>query len=399
MLPARNGRIYLDHNATSPLLDRARRAMARALEEPWGASGNASSPHAYGHEARLALEQARSDVASLIGAKPREVVFVSGGTEADNLAVQGAARAADSPGHLITCAVEHPAVLAPCRYLESAGWRVTVLPVDGQGVVDPDDVRTALSPDTRLVSIMAANNETGVLQPLEAIGSLAREAGVPMHVDAVQAAGRVPVNVRQAAVDYLSISSHKMGGPIGIGALFVREGAPLAPLILGGGQEGKRRAGTEAPALAAGFAAAAAAARDGACGPPAGLRDRMEEMIRERLGGLCRVRINGLGAPRLPNTSSLTFEGIDAEALVIRMDLAGFAISTGSACSTGSSRPSHVLAAMGLGSEGIASTVRISLGPANTREEIDALVAALEAALADLAGDRGGRRIASGVTA
>ena len=377
-------RIYLDHNASSPLLAQAHEAITLALAasaRPWG---NASSPHAPGQAARVALEEARIGVARTIGAEPREVVFVSGGTEADNLAIQGVGRAwiaaGRPPNRLITSAVEHPAVLETCRHLQSEGWSVTVLPVDSDGIVDPAQARRALAGGAALVSVMAANHETGVVQPVASIAKLAREAGVLMHVDAVQAAGRIPIDVKALGVDLLSLSAHKMGGPAGIGALFVREGVELRGLMLGGSQERRRRPGTESPVLAAGFVAAARAARERDDGPHIeNLRDRMERELLLRIEG---ARVNGAGAPRLPNTSSLTISGMDNEALVIRMDLMGFALSTGSACSTGSSRPSHVLAAMGLSAADIASTIRISLGTATSASEIDALIEELPRAVA-----------------
>ncbi len=372
-------RLYLDHNATSPLRPSAREAMRAAMLKTHEGTGNASSPHVYGHAARLVIEEARRRIADLVGGDPAEVIFVSGGTEADNLAIQGVARARFAsgapPGHIITSAVEHPAVLGPCRWLETTGWRLTILPVDRDGRVDPADVASALAADTALVSVMAANNETGVLQPIAGIAAVTRAAGVPLHVDAVQAAGRIPL--RDLGADMLSISSHKIGGPAGIGALYVREGVAIEPLILGGGQERRRRAGTEAPILAAGFGAAAARARTcPGAGPMATLRDEMERRLAERIGP-GRVAVNGAGAPRLPNTSSLTLAGADAQALVIAMDLAGYAISTGSACSTGSARPSHVLAAMGLPADAAAATIRVSIGRDTPRDDLMGFVVAL----------------------
>ena len=387
-------RVYLDNNATAPLLEAAREAIESAMRAV--AFGNPSSPHAFGHEARLALEESRRELAAWLAVDPGELVFVSGGTESVNLAIQGAARAwtasGKPPGHIVTSAVEHPAVLESCRYLESTGWRLTILAVDGQGRVDPAALRSALSPDTALVSIMAANNETGVLQPGAEIAAVTRQAGVPLHVDAVQAAGRIACKPASIGADYVSISSHKMGGPVGIGALWVREGAPIKPLLLGGGQERRRRPGTESVMLAAGFAAAArAATQTPMASKVEEIRLWMERTLMERLPS---TRINGRQAPRLPNTTSLTFPGVDNETLVIRMDLEGFALSTGSACSTGSSRPSHVMAAMGLSAADAASTVRISLGPASTMPEIEELVETLCAVVTDLrqAAPVGGRR-------
>jgi cysteine desulfurase len=385
-------RVYLDHNATCPLAPEARDAMASALESASRRWGNPSSPHAFGHDARLALEESRREVAALLGAEPQEIVFVSGGTEADNLALQGAALAwragaggvSGTPGHIITSAVEHPAVLQTARHLESSGWRLCVLPVNRDGVVDLEDLRGALASRAALVSIMAANNETGVMQPIDEIAAIAREAGVPVHVDAVQAAGRIPLDVRAWPVDFLSVSSHKIGGPAGIGALYVREGAALVSPTRGGGQERRRRPGTESVLLAAGFAAAARSAKERLAKDAASmrtLRDAMEQQLASRVE---EIRFNGAGARRLPNTSSMTLPAAHNEALVIKMDLLGFAISTGSACSTGASRPSRVLAEMGLTPGEAASTVRVSLGRGNTSEQIDAFVGAMSAAAREL---------------
>jgi cysteine desulfurase len=371
--------VYVDCNASAPLRPRARAAMIEACDR-FGARGvNPSSPHHPGHEARLSLESSRETVARLLGAPARCIVFVSGGTEADNLAVQGAARAwaasRGGPGRIVTSAVEHPAVLEPCRWLAGEGGTLALLPVDAQGRVDAEAARREMGPDVALVSVMLANNETGVLQPAAEIAREARARGIPSHVDAVQAAGRVAVDVEDLGADFVSVSSHKIGGPVGIGALYVREGASLRPLMFGGGQERRRRPGTEPVALAAGFAAAAEEALPlASVHAMAALRDRLERRVLSEIPG---ARVNGAGAPRLPNTSSLSFPGVDNEALVIRMDLRGFALSTGSACSTGASRPSHVLEAMGLSPDDARATVRVSLGPDNTAEEIEALATAL----------------------
>jgi len=391
-----NRRVYLDHNASSPLLPEASAAMALAIGEAAQRWGNPSSPHAFGHEARLELERCREEVGRLIGAAAREILFVSGGTEADNLAIQGVARSwrgrGRPPGHIVTSSVEHPAVLGACRHLAASGWSITILPVGSRGLVDPDEALQALRPDTALMSIMAANNETGVLQPIHAIAKGAREAGVPVHVDAVQAVGRVPLNVEELGADLVSISSHKIGGPVGIGALWVGEGVPLTSLLFGGGQERRLRPGTESPLLACGFAAAARATRERRFPPrPSALRDRLEKGLTDRFEWM---QVNGASAPRLPNTSSLTFPGLDNEALVMKLDLLGFAISTGSACSTGSTRPSHVLAAMGLSADEIASTVRVSLGPSTTEAQVDALVEAFGRVVPELASVARGKAVA-----
>lgn len=374
---------YFDHNASSPLCPEARDAMTSALSRQWG---NPSSPHRFGHEARIALEEARADVATLIGAEPREITFVSGGTEADNLAIHGAARswlaAGHLPGHLVTSAVEHPAVLAPCRRLADEGWRLTVVPVDQDCVVDAETALSSLKPDTALISVMMANNETGAVQSIAEIATGAKRAGVRMHTDAVQAVGRMPVEPHRLGVDYLSMSSHKMGGPVGVGALWIKDPAHFRPLLTGGSQESRRRPGTEPLLLAIGFAAAARAARSrGSNDKVRMLRDRMERELHSRHPS---VRFNGDGQPRLCNTSSQTWPGLDNEAFVMRLDLAGFAVSTGSACSTGATRPSHVLAAMGRSSDEIGSTIRVSLGPDTEETGVDTLIDALSRAATEL---------------
>jgi len=374
--------IYLDHNATSPLCETSRDAMQSLLQDD-GSWGNPSSPHATGHAARIRLEEARETVADFLGGDAHEIVFVSGGTEADNLAIRGHARAASQPGHIVTSAVEHPAVLEAVAELERIGWEVTRVGVDPSGLVDPEEIRAAINPKTSLVSIMAANNETGVMQPIEDIAAIARERGVALHVDAVQAAPWVSIDVDDPAADYLSISSHKLGGPAGIGALWVREGAPVAPLLAGGGQEQRRRPGTEAVLLACGFAAATRAVQADADRTRRirALRDRFESEIARRARGVRAVRAHGAAVMRLPNTTSLMAEGLDNETLVVKLDLMGIAVSTGSACSTGSSRPSHVLAAMGLTAEQSRATIRISLGRATMPSEIERAVDAIADAI------------------
>ncbi len=374
--------IYLDHNATSPLCDEARDAM-RALMEGDAAHGNPSSPHAAGHAARIRLEESRETVADFLGGDPSEIVFVSGGTEADNLAIRGHARACERPGHIVTSAVEHPAVLEACAELERVGWEVTRVGVDASGLVDPEEIRAAITPQTSLVSIMAANNEVGVMQPIEDIAEIARERGVALHVDAVQAGPWVPLDIDDPQVDYLSISSHKLAGPAGIGALWVRAAAPLRPLLAGGGQEQRRRPGTEPVLLACGFAAAARAVRADADRSRRirALRDRLESAIARRARGGRAIRVHGASVMRLPNTTSLMAEGLDNETLVVKLDLMGIAVSTGSACSTGSARPSHVLMAMGLTPEQTRATIRVSLGRATTEAEIDRAADAIAAAI------------------
>jgi cysteine desulfurase len=361
------GRIYLDANATTPLLPEVLEAMRPFLV---GQFGNASSIHQEGQQARSAVEQARASVARLLSCRSSEVVFTSGGTESDNLAVFGSATAGD---HVISSSVEHHAVLHAVERLGERGVEVTFLPVDGEGVVCTEDVRRALRPNTRLVSVMMANNETGVLQPVEEIGRIAREAGVRFHVDAVQAAGKVAMDVEAIGCDLLSVSGHKMHGPQGTGALFVRRRTRLEPLFAGGAHERQRRAGTENVAGIVGLGKAAECAmeglRSGAVEQMRDLRDRLERGLLEVASG-----VNGGRAARVPNTSNLWFESLDGEALVIGLDLKGLAVSSGAACSSGASEPSHVLQAMGLPVERARASLRFSLHRHTTAEEIDRTV-------------------------
>ncbi len=355
---------YFDHNATTPIAPEVLEVLSRVQAEVFG---NPSSIHTPGQEARRELEAARAAVARMLGCATKEVVFTSGATEADNLAVLGVPE-----GHVITTAVEHPAVLEPAKRRMAA-----VVRVDGQGRVDPDEIRKALRQDTVLISVMHANNETGVLQPVEEIAAVAREAGVLLHSDGVQAAGRIPVDVQALGVDLYSISGHKFHAPKGVGALYVRDGVKIAARQVGGRHERERRAGTEnVPAIAAMGAAAALPRAE-----TAPLRGRLEELALERIPD---VVIHGKGVPRVPNTTNMAFLGIEAEALVIALDLAGFAVSTGAACSSGATRPSHVLEAMGVPPAVAKASIRISLGRGNTLEDVEALVCALEKAVARL---------------
>lgn len=361
--------IYLDNSATTRLDSAALEAMLPYLRERFG---NASSIHTLGQEARAAVEEARRSVAGLIGADTREVIFTSGGTEADNTALWGIRRSGYRPGnHIITSKIEHPAVLATCKMLEAAGAEVTYLPVDASGRIDPGRVAAAVRQSTILISIMQANNETGVIQPLEEIGAIARERGILVHTDAVQAVGKIPVDVRRLGVDLLSLSGHKFHGPKGVGALWVRSGVKLVPYLTGGSHERKRRAGTENVAGLVGLGAAAELARQRLSefgSRIAGLRDRLQTRI---FGDVPDVRVNGDVNHRLPHLANLSFDGIEAESAVIALDLAGVAASTGSACSSGSLEPSHVLMGMGLRAEVVQSSVRFSLCYHNTEEEID----------------------------
>jgi cysteine desulfurase len=359
-------RAYLDNNATSPLLPDVFEAMRPYFFEKFG---NASSIHQQGQQSRAAVEQAREQVAELVNCRPAEIVFTSGGTEGDNLALFGLARSGD---HVITSAVEHHAVLNSCKRLEEIGCKVTYLPVDGCALVDPDDVRRAIRPSTKLISIIFANNETGVLQTVNEIGKIAAEADVYFHSDAVQAAGKVAIDVKEIRCDLLTLTAHKMHGPQGAGALYVRKGTLLQPMLYGGRHERSRRAGTENLAGIVGLGKAAAIARqgfaDGSVERMAALRDRLERTILEIID---QVSVNSAGAPRVPNTTNIVFDCIEGEAMVIALDLKGLSVSTGAACSSGAIEPSHVLTAMGLSPDRARASLRFSLGKQNTADDID----------------------------
>jgi cysteine desulfurase len=358
-------RVYFDNSATTPVLPEVLEAMQPYFGERFG---NASSIHHHGQQTRAAVEGARESVAALLGCRAAEVVFTSGGTEADNLAIFGLVGQGD---HVITSTVEHHAVLNACKHLESDGCEVSYLPVDGRGRVDPDDVRRALRPNTKLVTIMMANNETGVLQSVHEIGKIAAEADVYFHTDAVQAAGKVPVDVSQIACDLLAISGHKIHAPQGVGALYVRKGTHLAPMLYGGRHERSRRAGTENVPGIVGLGKAAELARvglqEGDDQRLAAKRDRLERALLQ----VQSTGVNGDGAPRVPNTTSMYVDSIDGEALVIALDLQGLAVSTGAACSSGAIEPSHVLTAMGLSPDRARASIRVSLGKQNTVEDVE----------------------------
>lgn len=357
-------------------------ALLPALTEVYG---NPSSVHQDGQTARQRLESARVDICALLHCSAKDLVLVSGGTEGDNLALFGALRASTSERrHLITTAIEHPAVLNACAQLEQEGVEVTYLQPSPRGLIEPDAVRRALRPETVLVSVMHANNETGVIQRLEEIGAVARGAGVLVHSDGVQAAGKIPVDLSSLPVDLYTISGHKFYAPKGVGALYVRQGVTLKPVQYGGRHERSRRAGTEnVPGIIAMGAAARLAALNLGAEPvrQAGLRDRLERGILSRIAD---VRLNGADAPRVPNTTNIAFDGVDGEAMVIALDLRGFALSTGSACSSGAVEPSHVLTAMGLSRDQARSSLRFSLGRVNTEEQVDELIEAVAAAAAHL---------------
>jgi cysteine desulfurase len=372
-------RAYFDNNATTPIAPAVREAVVSCLDETYG---NASSIHQFGQAAKQRLEAARRHLAALTGAKPAEIVFTGGGTEADNMAILGVVRAAaGTHKHVITTTIEHPAVLAPCGQLEREGVAITRVPVGASGVVDPDDVFRALRPETVLVSIMHANNEIGTIQP---IAGIAARLDVPLHVDGVQALGKIPVDLAALGVDLYSMSAHKLYAPKGVGALYVRKGTRLAPLSFGGHHERDRRPGTENVPGIAGFGAAAElASRDLSqeVVQMAAWRDRLENAILDRIP---ESGVNGARGSRTPNTTNIYFDGIDGEALVIALDLRGFAVSTGSACSSGAVTPSHVLTAIGLSAERARASIRFSLGRFNTVEQVDSLVEAIEASVAHL---------------
>jgi len=358
-------RVYLDNNATTPVLPEVLEAMLPCFGEHFG---NASSIHHHGQETRGAVERARESVAALLGCRASEVVFTSGGTEGDNLAIFGLARSGD---HVITSTIEHHAVLSACKHLAAKGCEVTHIPVDGRGLVDPADVKRAIRPNTKLITVMFANNETGVVQPVAEIGAIAAEADIYFHTDAVQAAGKIPIDVNKVGCDLLTISGHKVHGPQGVGALYVRKGTQLEPMLFGGSHERSRRAGTEnvpgIVGLGKAVELAIAGFERGDDRKMAAARDHLE---RELLA-LDATGLNGDGAPRVPNTTNIYFDGIEGEALVIALDLKGLAVSTGAACSSGAIEPSHVLTAMGLRTNRAKASIRFSLGKQNSVEDVD----------------------------
>lgn len=372
-------RIYLDNNATTPVLPEVFEAMRPYFGDRFG---NASSIHHRGQETRAAVEDARESVATLLGCSASEIIFTSGGTESDNLAVAGLVGAGD---HVITSSIEHHAVLYACNHMEEVGCEVTVLPVDGRGLVDPDAVRRALRPNTRLITVMMANNETGVLQPVEEIGKVGAEAGVVFHTDAVQAAGKVAIDVERIGCHALSLSGHKIHAPQGVGALYVRKGTRIQPLLYGGRHERSRRAGTENVPGIVGLGKAAEMAKIALdrCDDrkTAAKRDRLEQGI---LAQVDEAGVNGDRATRVPNTSNIHFDHIEGEALVIALDLKGLAVSTGAACSSGAIEPSHVLVAMGLRADQARASIRFSLGKQTTEEDIDLALALVPETVARL---------------
>jgi len=374
--------IYMDHNATTPVRPEVLEAMLPFYGPVYG---NASSLHGFGREAKDGLERAREQVAKVLGARPDEVCFTGGGTEADNLAVKGMAWANRERGdHLITSQVEHHAVFNTCEYLEKQGFKVTYLPVDSEGRVDPGDVEKAITKETLLVSIMQANNETGTVQPIAEVGRIARKRGVYFHTDAVQAFTKLPTRVDELGVDLLSLSGHKIYGPKGVGCLYIRKGTKLDSLVHGGHHERNRRAGTENVPAIVGLGKAAelgAGEMNEEAKKLATLRDRLQEGILARIP---EVRVNARNTRRLPGTLSVCFNYVEGESILLGLDLKGIAASSGSACSSGAIEPSHVLTAMGVPPEEARGSVRFSLGRQNTEQEVDRVVGELGAILARL---------------
>ena len=375
-------RFYFDHNASTPVSPAVLEVLVPALLEVYG---NASSIHRDGQAARQKLELARRQMATFLACDPKEIVFTSGGTEADNLALFGVVRPHPAAKkHIITTAIEHPAVLTSCRQLEREGVDLTCVPAGSDGLVDPADIRRALRPETVLISVMHANNELGTIQPLAEIAAIAREAGVTMHSDGVQAGGKIPIDTATLGVDLYSLSGHKLYAPKGIGALFVRNNTKLHPIQFGGRHERERRPGTENVPGAIALGQAAATAQEKLATESArlsALRDRLEQGI---LASIPDTGVNCGGSPRTPNTTNIYFDGLEGEALAISLDLKGFAVSSGAACSSGAVEPSHVLLAIGLSRERARASLRFSLGASNTAEQVDALIDALAESAAQL---------------
>jgi cysteine desulfurase len=375
-------RIYLDYAATTPMRSEVLEAMQPYLTEVFG---NPSSIYSYGHEAKAGVDKARTAVASLLGAREEEIVFTGGGTEADNFAIKGIGFANRSKGnHIITSSIEHHAVLETCQFMETQGFAVTYLQVDKYGMVDPDDVKNAITPETILITIMHANNEIGTIQPISEIGRIAREAGVYFHTDAVQTAGHIPSDVNELNVDMLSTSAHKLYGPKGVGALYLRKGTRIVPLIHGGEQENNRRASTENVAGIVGFGKAAELAKlelKVESTRIAAMRDRLVNSLEKNID---EIQLNGHRTRRLPNNINLTVAYTEGESIVLNLDLKGICASTGSACTSSSLEPSHVLVAIGLPQEIAYSSFRMTLGKWNTDEDIDRVIQVLPEVIADL---------------
>ncbi|MDR3271490.1 MAG: cysteine desulfurase NifS [Peptococcaceae bacterium] len=363
-------RVYMDHSATTPVASEVIEAMLPYFSEKYG---NPSSVHSFGREAKVALEEARGQVAALIGANPEEITFTSGGTEADNLAIFGAAAAYTKKGrHLITTAIEHHAVLESFEYLEKNGYELTILPVDAEGIISLAELEKALRPDTILISVMHANNEVGSIQPIAEIGALAKERGIWFHVDAVQSLGKLPIAVQEMHVDLLTVSGHKIYGPKGIGALYARKGVRLDARAFGGGQEKKRRSGTENLPGIVGFGKACELAGAHLAAEAQRLQKLRDQLLQGIIDRIPYVKINGpVGDQRLPNNVNVSIQYVEGESLLLSLDMVGIAASSGSACTSGSLDPSHVLLAMGLPHEIAHGSLRFSLGTQNSAEEVD----------------------------
>jgi len=375
-------KVYLDHNATTPTHPEVVKAMLPYYEEVFG---NASSIHQFGQQARKAIDKAREKVADFIGAKPEEIVFTSGGTEADNFAIKGVAYANEKKGnHIITSSIEHHAVLNPCKYLEKQGFQVTYIPVDRYGLFNPDEVKKAVTKETILITIMHANNEVGTIEPIAEIGKIAKEKGICLHTDAVQTVEKIPVNVDKLNVDLLSLSGHKIYGPKGIGALYIRKGTRIQPLIQGGHHEKNRRAGTENVPAIVGLGKAIEIAKETMEGESirlTNLRNKLCSGIGEKID---HVHLNGHPGKRLPNTLNMSFEFIEGESIILSLDMKGIAVSSGSACTSGSLEPSHVLKAMGVDPAIAQGSIRFSLGKDNTEEDINYVLEVLPEIIARL---------------
>jgi len=375
-------RIYFDHSATTRVLPEVEQAMNPYFLDMWG---NPSSIHSFGREARSAVEHARKQVAAVLNADPTEIVFTSGGTESDNLAIKGTAMyKGKMKGHIITTKIEHHAVLEPCEWLKRFGFEVTYLPVSTEGFVEPVEVERSIKNDTVLISVMAANNEIGTIQPIKEIGAIAHAKGIPFHTDAVQSIGKMPIDVKADNIDLLSLSAHKFHGPKGIGALYVRKGTKIEPIIQGGGQERGLRSSTEnVPGIVGLGKAAELAKRDmeSTCARMKSLRDKMIKAVPELVP---RSYVNGNRTRRLVNNAHFRFDFIEGEGLILQLDFKGIAASTGSACSTGSLEPSHVLLALGLTHEQAHGSLRVTLGRENTEEEVDYLLEVLPGVVSKL---------------
>jgi cysteine desulfurase len=375
-------RIYLDYAATTPMRSEVLEEMQPYLTE---AFGNPSSIYSYGHEARAGIDKARTAVASLLGAREEEIVFTGGGTEADNFAIKGVGFANRSKGnHIITSSIEHHAVLETCQFMETQGFTVTYLPVNEYGMLNPDDVKKAITPETILITIMHANNEIGTIQPISEIGKIAHEAGVYFHTDAVQTAGHISSDVNELNVDMLSTSAHKLYGPKGVGALYIRKGTRIVPLIHGGEQENNRRASTENVAGIVGFGKAAELAKMELEEESARITSMRERLIDNLVTKVEEIQLNGHPTLRLPNNINLTIAYTEGESIVLNLDLKGICVSTGSACTSSSLEPSHVLVAIGLPQEIAYSSFRMTLGKWNTEEDIDRVIQVLPEIIADL---------------